>query len=193
MVPGPGTGIDPRTPQNFSRAGDGEIVAMDERAGFLHASFAKPRVFDATFGCSSYWWREQEWKKKATVGNHGGPLRGNFRGYLTAFAPAQKCWNSGDKTGTTNTKNRKQSGHFRNRNGHSANIVDLRSRIWTGTASGFRGKVGGRELIRAGDDRELSEQSRPVDRCRAGIGPGQVQNRRIVGRCHQRGVCAHER
>src|SRR5207237_613432 len=44
-VPGPGTGIDPRTPQNFRRAGDFGAVAMDEGAGFSHATPAKPRVF----------------------------------------------------------------------------------------------------------------------------------------------------
>src|SRR5437867_3919601 len=47
MVPGPGTGIDPRTPQNFRRAGGDETVAMDERAESWHVSSAKPRVFDA--------------------------------------------------------------------------------------------------------------------------------------------------
>jgi len=110
---------------------------------------------------------------------------------LLVFLPAaQERRNAGGDTCPTDAKDRKERGHFGNRNRDRADVVDWCAHVRATASCPLGSETAGGELIGGSNDGELADQLSAGNRSRAVVCPGQVRQGSIIGWVNERRIYA---
>ena len=99
---------------------------------------------------------------------------------LALFTTAKERRDAGDCAGTAKAQDRNERRHLRNRNRDLADVIYFGSSVRTAVTGSLSGKIGSTQLGGPGDDGEVTESLRAINRGVARIGPREVEQRGII-------------